>query len=152
MDEKKTISVMIPCYNEEENARPFYEVVKEQLLNLPYNYEILFIDNKSTDRTREMIRSVCAEYKKVRAIFNVKNFGQFNSPYYALLQTTGDCTITMCADFQDPPELIPQFVTAWEEGYKVVCRHRLKKEGRPLFTGNQTPGKGKSKRRMITND
>ncbi len=120
---KKKISVMIPCYNEEENIRPIYLAVKEELeTKLPqYDYEILFIDNKSKDRTRILIREICEADKKVRAIFNVKNFGQFNSPYYAMCQTTGDCVLTMCADFQDPVELIPQFVAEWEKGHRVVC-------------------------------
>ena len=133
MNEKKTISVMIPCYNEEENVRPIYEAVKEQLLKLPYNYEILFIDNKSQDRTREIIRDICKKDSHVKAVFNVKNFGQFNSPYYAMLQTSGDCTITMCADFQDPPELIPQFVSAWEEGYRVVIGKKTKSQENPIM-------------------
>ena len=134
MADKKTISVMIPCYNEEENARPIYEAVRDELRKscASYDYEILFIDNKSTDRTREIIRSICAEDKHVKAIFNVKNFGQFNSPYYGILQTSGDCTITMCADFQDPPELIPQFVAAWEEGYKVVIGRKTKSREHPF--------------------
>ena len=135
MSEKKRISVMIPCYNEEENARPIYTAVKEQLTrNCPrYDYEILFIDNKSQDQTRKILREICAEDSNVKAIFNVKNFGQFNSPYYALLQTSGDCTITMCADFQDPPELIPQFVAAWEEGYKIVIGRKTKSRENPLL-------------------
>ena len=134
MADQKTISVMIPCYNEEENARPIYEAVRDELRKscASYDYEILFIDNKSTDRTREIIRSICAQDKHVKAIFNVKNFGQFNSPYYGLLQTTGDCTITMCADFQDPPELIPKFVQAWEEGYKVVIGKKTKSREHPF--------------------
>ena len=120
--DKKKISVMIPCYNEEENARPIYEAVKNELeASLPqYDYEILFIDNKSTDNTRKIIREICKENKKVRAIFNCRNFGQFNSPYYGIINTSGDCCITICADFQDPVELIPQFVREWENGYKVV--------------------------------
>ncbi len=132
---KKTISVMIPCYNEEENARPIYEAVRDQLAqNCPdYDYEILFIDNKSQDRTREILRGICAEDKRVKAIFNVKNFGQFNSPFHALLQTTGDCTVCMCADFQDPPELIPEFVRAWEEGYKVVIGKKTRSRENPLM-------------------
>lgn len=133
MNDKKTISVMIPCYNEEENVRPIYEAVRAQLIGLPYNYEILFIDNKSQDGTREIIRDICKEDTHVKAVFNVKNFGQFNSPYYGLLQTTGDCTITMCADFQDPPELIPQFVAAWEEGYKVVIGKKTKSKENPIM-------------------
>lgn len=120
--DKKKISVMIPCFNEEENARPIYEAVKNELeTNLPqYDYEILFIDNKSTDNTRKIIREICKENKKVRAIFNCRNFGQFNSPYYGIINTSGDCCITICADFQDPVELIPKFVHEWENGYKVV--------------------------------
>ncbi len=122
MTDTKTISVMIPCYNEVENAQAIYEAVKQQFVeHLPqYNYEILFIDNKSTDGTRDVLRGICAADKNVRCIFNCRNFGQFNSPYYGIIHTSGDCTITMCADFQDPPELIPQFVKEWENGYKVV--------------------------------
>ena len=120
--DKKKISVMIPCYNEEENARPIYEAVKNELeKSLPqYDYEILFIDNKSTDNTRKIIREICKENTKVRAIFNCRNFGQFNSPYHGIINTSGDCCVTICADFQDPVELIPQFVKEWENGYKVV--------------------------------
>ena len=126
---------MIPCYNEEENARPIYSAVKEQLINncQGYDFEILFIDNKSQDQTRKILREICAEDRHVKAIFNVKNFGQFNSPYYALLQTSGDCTITMCADFQDPPELIPQLIAAWEEGYKIVIGRKTKSRENPLL-------------------
>ena len=125
---------MIPCYNEEENVRPICEAVRDQLTAScsGYDYEILFIDNKSQDRTREIIREICASDKHVKAIFNVKNFGQFNSPYYAMLQTTGDCTVTMCADFQDPPEMIPKFVAAWEEGYKVVIGKKTKSKENPF--------------------
>ena len=131
---KKTISVMIPCYNEEENARPIYEAVRDEILkNLPeYNYEILFIDNKSKDNTRAVIEEICKEDKNVRAIFNSKNFGQFNSPYYGILNTTGDCTVTICADFQDPVELIPVFVREWEKGYKIVIGRKTKSQENKL--------------------
>ena len=130
----KKISVMIPCYNEEENARPIYEAVRDELLrSCPnYDYEILFIDNKSQDRTREIIREICKEDPRVKAIFNAKNFGQFNSPYYGILQTTGDCTITMCADFQDPVEMIPQFVSEWEKGYKIVIGRKTESKENPF--------------------
>lgn len=130
----KKISVMIPCYNEEENARPIYEAVRDELKkSCPnYDYEILFIDNKSQDRTREIIREICKEDPRVKAIFNAKNFGQFNSPYYGILQTTGDCTITMCADFQDPVEMIPQFVSEWEKGYKIVIGRKTESKENPF--------------------
>lgn len=131
---KKTISVMIPCYNEEENARPIYEAVRDEFIkNLPeYNYEILFIDNKSKDNTRAVIEEICKEDKNVKAIFNSKNFGQFNSPYYGILNTSGDCTVTICADFQDPVELIPVFVREWEKGYKIVIGRKTKSQENKL--------------------
>ena len=118
----KKISVMIPCYNEEENVEPIskaiIDVFKTQLSN--YDDEILFIDNDSQDKTREILRRMCEEDKHIKAIFNAKNFGQFNSPYYGMLQTTGDCTISMVCDFQDPVEMIPKYVAEWEKGYKIV--------------------------------
>ena len=136
MSAGKVISVMIPCYNEEENARPIYEAVRDELLKLgpKYDYEILFIDNKSRDRTRQIIEGICAEDKRVKAIFNAKNFGQFNSPYYGIIQTSGDCTICMCADFQDPVELIPRFIHEWEQGYKIVIGRKTRsRENRVLY-------------------
>lgn len=134
MKNNKTISVMIPCYNEEENARPIYEAVKQEFeTNLPeYDYEILFIDNKSTDNTRSIIREICKEDAGVKAIFNTKNFGQFNSPYYGILNTSGDCTVTICADFQDPVELISVFVREWERGYKVVIGKKTRSRENPF--------------------
>ena len=85
-----------------------------------YQYEIIFIDNDSKDKTRDIIRKMCAEDKGIKGIFNAKNFGQFNSPYYAMLQSTGDCTVLMAADFQDPVDMVPGFVKEWESGYKIV--------------------------------
>ena len=123
MSEKKKISIMVPCYNEEENVVPLSEAAIATLeKDLPeYDYEILFIDNCSKDKTREKLILLCSKNKKIKAIFNTKNFGQFNSPYYGLCQTTGDCTICLCADFQDPIDMIPKFVHEWENGYKIVC-------------------------------
>ncbi|MBE6549974.1 MAG: glycosyltransferase family 2 protein [Ruminococcaceae bacterium] len=118
----KKVSIMVPCYNEEENVVPISKALVEQMEALPqYDYEILFIDNCSQDNTRTLLRGICAENPKIRAIFNSKNFGQFNSPYYGLTQTTGDCTISVCCDFQDPIEMIPKFLEEWENGYKIVC-------------------------------
>ena len=115
---------MVPCYNEEENVVPISKALVEQMEALPqYDYEIVFIDNCSQDNTRMLLRGICADNKKIRAIFNTKNFGQFNSPYYGLCQTTGDCTISVCCDFQDPIEMIPKFLEEWENGYKIVIRN-----------------------------
>lgn len=133
---RKVISVMIPCYNEEGNVRAIYEAVRNEIrTNLPeYDYEILFIDNKSVDRTRDILREICAADNGVKAIFNCKNFGQFSSPYYGMMQTTGDCTIFMCADFQDPVELIPKMVHEWENGNKVICMIKTtSKENRMMY-------------------
>ena len=119
----KKISVLIPCYNEEENVIPLSEAIIEQFEKYlgQYDYEIIFIDNDSKDETRARLAGLCAENKRIKAIFNAKNFGQFNSPYYGMCQTTGDCTISMSADFQDPVELIPKLVKEWENGYRIVC-------------------------------
>ncbi len=121
---KKKISIVIPCYNEQDNVGPMSEAVRKQFETVPrlqkYDYEILFMDNDSQDATRERIRELCAADRHVKAIFNAKNFGQFNSPYYGMLQTDGDATMLMAADFQDPPELIDKYVEGWEEGYKIV--------------------------------
>lgn len=118
----KKISIMIPCYNEVDNVEPIsfavVNVLEEALSR--YDYEIVFIDNCSTDGTRDKLEKICKENKKIKAIFNVTNFGQFNSPFYGLCQTTGDCTISLCCDFQDPVELIPRFVEEWEKGHRVV--------------------------------
>ena len=100
----KTISIVVPVFQEEENVEALYRAIRE-IFNkeLPgYTYELIFIDNDSKDSTREIIRSLCGRDRRVKGIFNAKNFGQFNSPYYAMLQSEGDCTVLMAADFQDP--------------------------------------------------
>ncbi len=131
----KKISVVVPCYNEEENVAPLCSAVVAELKKMPrYDYEIIFIDNCSQDTTKEKIRELCKENKKIKAILNVKNFGQFNSPYYALCQSAGDCTISLCCDFQDPPEMIPRLVEEWEKGYKIVCAVKTSsREGRMMY-------------------
>lgn len=119
----KKISIVVPCYNEEENVVPMSQalskVMRDELGS--YDYEIIFIDNCSSDGTRSLLTEICRNDKKVKAIFNAKNFGPMNSPYYGLCQAQGDCAILFCCDFQDPVELIPQMVREWEDGYKIVC-------------------------------
>jgi len=121
----KTISILVPAYNEEENVIPLSEEIVRQFETVQvlqkYDYEIIFIDNCSSDATREKLLQLCEKNVKIKAIFNSKNFGQFNSPFYGLCQTTGDSTILMCADFQDPVDMIAKFVAEWEKGYKIVC-------------------------------
>lgn len=132
----KKLSILIPCYNEEENVRPISQAVVEILEKelSQYDYELVFIDNDSTDQTRPILRELCRENPKIKAIFNAKNFGQFNSPYHGMLQVTGDCVITMVADFQDPVEMIPKYVKEWENGYKIVIGIKTSsKESRIMY-------------------
>ena len=118
----KKISILVPTYNEEENVGPLsLAIMNEMRKSLShYDYELVFIDNDSKDNTRPILRELCEKHSQIKAIFNAKNFGQFNSPFYGLMQTTGDCTILLCADFQDPIEMLPALVAEWENGYKIV--------------------------------
>lgn len=116
------INIVLPTFNEEDNVVPIYEALTKVITEkLPgYEYDLIFIDNMSTDHTRERIEKLCTQDTHVKAILNAKNFGQFRSPFYGLRQTFGDCNVLMASDFQDPPELIYDFVKAWESGYKIV--------------------------------
>lgn len=139
MTKKKLVSIMVPCFNEEENVVPISEAIIDQMEKLPqYDYELLFIDNSSTDNTQFLIRNLCEKNPKIKAIFNIKNFGQFNSPYYGLCQTSGDCAISICADFQDPVELIPVFLKYWEEGYQIVCGVKTSSKENSFMYGLRT--------------
>ena len=133
----KTVSILVPTYNEEDNVIPLYEaIIDEFQRNLQnYKYEIVFIDNCSKDKTRTLIEKLCKEDKNVKAIFNARNFGQSRSPYYGLMQTTGDCTILLCADFQDPIEMISKFVVEWENGSKIVIGLKTKsRENKVMYS------------------
>lgn len=117
----KKISLFTPCYNEEGNLYEMYKRVTEVMSGLPeYEYEYVLIDNCSTDSTSQILRKIAHEDKRVKVIFNQKNFGPSRSGSYGFFQTTGDVSICFACDFQDPPELIPEFIKKWEEGYKVV--------------------------------
>ena len=134
---KKLISILVPCYNEEENVRPLCEAVREAMGKCggDYDYEHIFIDNASTDRTVAVLKEIAAQDKRVKIIVNARNFGVYRSPLHGLFQTRGDAIISMCADFQDPPELIPEFVKKWEEGYKIVAAVKSgSKESWLMFT------------------
>ena len=117
----KKVSFLIPTYNEIENVEELSRAIINEIEKMPeYDYEVIFIDNNSQDGKRERLREICSKNKKIKAILNAKNFGQNNSPYYGLTQTNGDCSILMCADFQDPVEMIPKLIHEWETGYKIV--------------------------------
>ena len=115
------ISVMTPCFNEEGNVREMYEAVKTVFSKLPhYRYEHIFIDNASKDRTPVILREIATADKNVKVILNARNFGHVRSGYYALLQAHGDAVVALACDFQDPPDLIPEMLSRWEAGSKVV--------------------------------
>ena len=132
----KLITIVIPTYNEEENIFPaFKEVTTLMNDKLPnYNYEIMFIDNDSTDNTRKLIEQLCDKDKNVKAIFNARNFGQARSHFYGLTQAQGNCAILLHADLQNPPSIIPKFIDAWENGAKIVAGIKdNSKENRIMF-------------------
>ncbi|MBD2118269.1 MULTISPECIES: glycosyltransferase family 2 protein [Microcystis] len=130
---KKLISVMTPCYNEEDNIEDLYSQVKTIFENQlsGYDYEHVFIDNCSKDRTVDILKMLARKDPKVKIIVNARNFGFVRSSYYGLIQPDGDAVIFLMADLQDPPSLIIDFVTKWEEGYKVV--QGVRKNSRESF-------------------
>lgn len=136
----KTITVVVPTYNEEENIINLYHRTKKVFAErLPdYICNIQFIDNASKDGTRKLIRELCQKDSTVTAIFNATNFGFTRSQFYGLSQATGDCAVLMCADMQDPPEVIPQFVREWEQGYKIVVGIKNKSHENPILYFGRT--------------
>jgi glycosyltransferase involved in cell wall biosynthesis len=132
---RKKLSILTPCYNEEEGIAECYKRVREILeAQLPgYDYEHLFVDNASQDRTVAILKAIAAQDRRVKIIVNSRNFGHTRSPHHGMLQITGDAYIPVVADLQTPPALIPEFVAQWEAGYKmVVAVRRSFKEG-PLL-------------------
>ncbi len=130
----KKLSIITPCYNEEENVEELHQRIKEIASKLSqYDYEHIYIDNASTDKTQMLLRKIAAADPKVRVILNARNFGHIRSPFYGLMQATGDAAIILASDFQDPPDLIPSFVEKWEQGFKAVVGVKNKSEETPLF-------------------
>lgn len=118
---KKIITIVSPTYNEEENILHLYERVNYVIKNITkYQFEFLFIDNASTDRTVPILKELAQENKSIKIIVNTRNFGHIRSPYWGIIQSQGDATIYLASDLQDPPELIPDFIEAWEAGYKIA--------------------------------
>jgi glycosyltransferase involved in cell wall biosynthesis len=121
---KTKISIVTPTFNEEQNIEKISNDILIEMKNLDIDYEHIIIDNNSTDQTQNIVRQICKKDKKVKAIFNSRNFGHTRSPYYGLLQSTGDATILYAADFQDPIELIPSLIKKWRLGSKAVFLKR----------------------------
>ncbi|MDP2946503.1 MAG: glycosyltransferase family 2 protein [Nanoarchaeota archaeon] len=131
----KLISVVTPCYNEEQNVEVLYHQVKDIFEKLPeYNYEHIFIDNSSTDRTVTILKGIAISDHHLKIIVNVRNFGHIRSPYHGILQSKGDAAIFLAADLQDPPSMIIDFINKWEEGYKIIIGTKTKsKENKLMF-------------------
>ena len=130
----KNLSVVTPCFNEEENVEALYQAVKQVFAGLDgYEYEHIFIDNNSSDQTVAILRKLAEGDKNVKVIINARNFGHIRSPYHAMIQAKGDAVISLVADFQDPPELVPLLIKRWEEGYKIVAAVKRDSEESTLF-------------------
>lgn len=114
------ISIVTPTFNEEDNIQLICEKIRDEFSKLNYDYEHLIIDNCSTDKTISILRNICKEDKNVKVIINNKNYGHITSPFYGMLQSSGDATILLASDFQDPIELIPQLISRWKNKHKVV--------------------------------
>jgi len=123
-DAAPELSIVIPCFNEEENVRAICAAVTAEAERHARSHEIVLIDNRSTDATRAIIRELCAEDGRVRAIFNTRNYGQMRSPTHGIYQAAGEAVIGMCADFQDPPAMIGIFLRQWREGAQIVLAQR----------------------------
>ncbi len=132
---KKVISVLTASYNEEENVENLYQQVKEVFSKIPeYNYEHIFIDNASSDKTVDILKRIASHDKNLKIIVNSHNFGHIRSPYHGILQCNGDAVIMIVADLQDPPTMILDFIKKWEEGYKIVIGKKIKsKENKIMF-------------------
>ncbi len=115
------ISIIAPCYNEADNVGPLVARISAAMATMPrYDYELLLIDNASTDGTADAVKAIARHDRRIKLIVNVRNFGHVRSPLHAFLQARGDAVIGMASDLQDPPELIPELIRRWEEGFKVV--------------------------------
>jgi len=129
------VSVVSGCYNEEENVRELYDrlcrVFQDELPG--YTFELILIDNASDDRTVEILKEIARHDNRLKIIVNNRNFGHIRSGYHAMLQARGEAVIAMASDLEDPPEMIPQFVRKWEEGYKIVLAQKDESEEFFLF-------------------
>jgi len=131
----KTISIITPCYNEEENVEELYTRVRNVMAQIGrYRYEHIFIDNASEDSTVKVLKDIAARDSNIKVIVNARNFGHIRSPMHALYQTTGDAVIGIVADLQDPPEMIADLIGKWEEGFPLVlCIKNVSDENKLMY-------------------
>jgi len=128
---KPLLSVVTPCYNEQDNIEELYRRLKAAIAPLVerYDFEVIIIDNHSTDTSPAKLRALAAADPTVKVIFNTRNFGHIRSPYYGIMQSSGLATIYLASDLQDPPEMLPDLVHWWEQGYKLVMATKPVSQG-----------------------
>ena len=127
------ISIVTPTFNEEENIEKLCLGIKVEMEKLKIDYEHIVIDNCSTDKTIDVLKSICTKDKNVKVIVNTKNFGHIKSPFYGILQSSGDACILMASDFQDPLELISKYIQKWKSGSKIVLGKKISSEENSLI-------------------
>jgi glycosyltransferase involved in cell wall biosynthesis len=134
MDRRRRLTIVCGSFNEEDNVAPMWERVTAALAALPgYDWDWIWIDNCSTDRTVERLKAIAARDRRLKLIVNARNFGHVRSPFHGLIQGTGDAVVSLASDLQDPPELIPELVKKWEEGNKVVLAQKTQSDESPVF-------------------
>lgn len=130
----KKITVVTPCFNEKENIEELLARIRRATSGVSgYQFDVIIIDNKSTDGTRDLLKSIAKKDKLVKIILNTRNFGHIRSPYYGILASDADATVYMASDLQDPPEMIPDFIKFWEAGYKLVLATKPESKGNLLM-------------------
>lgn len=133
-DTRPEVSVCIACMNEEDNAEAIAAAVVQEMESVGADFEIIFIDNASADRTVEVVRQMCGRDPRIKLIANTRNYGQMRSPTHAIYQARGRAVISMCADFQDSPALLPEFVRRWRAGTPIVLGVRETEKSGPMLT------------------
>ena len=126
------ISIITPTYNEKDNIEKLCNEIKGEMSKINLDYEHIIIDNNSSDGTIEKIKDLAKSDKNLKIIINLKNYGHIRSPFYGLLQSTGDASILMASDFQDPIELIPKYIDEWKKGKKIVLGEKISSEENKL--------------------
>ena len=121
---KKKISIVTPTFNEEQNIKLLCDKIKIEFSKLDYDYEHIVIDNNSTDNTVPILRKICLDDKNLKVIVNNKNYGHLKSPFYGLMQASGDAVIIISSDLQDPIDIIPKLLEVWKKGHKVVLNQK----------------------------
>ena len=129
----KKISTVIACYKDEEAIVEMYERLSSVLKKINYNYEIIFVNDGSPDNSEKLLTEICEKDQNVTAIFHSRNFGTDNAFSSGMTKSTGDAVILLDGDLQDPPELIPDFISKWEEGYDVVYGEKKEREGSKIM-------------------